>query len=271
MSVTDSLGRPSCALFTGTAWHYARFRPGYPEAFLADVVARFHLDGTGRLLDVGCGTGQLTIPLAEHVSSAIGMDPVPEMLVEAATRAQRAHATNVTWAQGSSTDLPGGLGRFRLVTMGRSFHWMDRERVLTALADMVDAEGGLVIANDSCLVRPTTAWQQAIEDLQHLFLPRDWQAGSPSLPDSRESHEEILARSPFRGVHRLVYEFTRVWTIEQTIGYLYSTSLPLRELLGDKRPAFEEEVTDALLAIDPSGRFTEPVALDVLMATKTWS
>ena len=196
--MTDSLGRPSCALFTGTAWHYARYRPGYPEAFLADLVARFHLDGTGRLLDVGCGTGQLTIPLAEHVSSAIGMDPVPEMLAEAATRAQAAHVTNVTWAQGSSMDLPGEFGRFRLVTMGRSFHWMDRERVLTALADMVDAEGGLVIANDNCLVRPTTAWQQAIEDLQHLFLPRDWQAGGPSLPDARESHEEILARSPFR-------------------------------------------------------------------------
>jgi ubiquinone/menaquinone biosynthesis C-methylase UbiE len=270
MSVTDSVGRSSCDLFTGTAWHYARYRPGYPEAFFADLVARFHLDGTGRLLDVGCGTGQLTIPLAEHVCSAIGMDPVPGMLVEAATRAQSAHVTNVTWAQGSSADLPGDLGRFRLVTMGRSFHWMDRERVLTALADMVDAEGGLVIANDSCLVRPTTVWQQAIEDLQHLFLPRDWQAGGPSLPDARESHEEILARSPFREVHRLIHEFTRVWTIEQTIGYLYSTSLPLRELLGDRRPAFEKEVTETLLALDPSGRFTEPVALEVLMATKKW-
>ena len=185
--MTDSLGRPRCALFTGTAWHYARYRPGYPEAFLADLVARFRLDGTGRLLDVGCGTGQLTIPLAKHVSSAIGMDPVPEMLSEAATRAQAAHVTNVTWAQGSSVDLPGEFGRFRLVTMGRSFHWMDRERVLTALAGMVDADGGLVIANDSCLVRPTTAWQQAIEDLQHRFLPRDWQADSPSLSNAHES------------------------------------------------------------------------------------
>ena len=51
----------------------------------------------------------------------------------------------------------------------------------------------------------------------------------------RTPHEEMLARSPFRYVHRLVYEFTRAWTIEQTIGYLYSTSLPLRRLLGDRR------------------------------------
>jgi SAM-dependent methyltransferase len=268
MSVTDSLGRSSRTLFTGTAWHYARYRPGYPEEFFADLIARFHLDGTGRLLDLGCGTGQLTIPLAEHVAAAIGMDPEPEMLAEAARQAQAAHVTNVTLAQGSSADLPGEFARLKLVTMGRSFHWMDRERVLTALDGMVDAEGGLVIANDSCLVRPTTAWQQAIADIQDRFLPPDWQADSPNLADAGEPHEEILARSPFRDVHRSVYEFTRAWTIEQSIGYLYSTSLPLRRLLGDRRPAFEQEVTAALLAIDPSGQFTEPVALEVLTAIK---
>lgn len=266
--MTDSIGRSSGTLFAGTAWHYARYRPGYPEAFFADVVARLHLDGTARLLDLGCGTGQLTIPLAQHVAAAIGMDPEPEMLAEAARQAQAAHITNVTWVQGSSADLRDSIGRFRLVTMGRSFHWMDRERVLTALDGMVDAEGGLVIANDSCLVRPTTSWQQAIEDFQHRFLPPDWQAHSPNLANALEPHEDVLARSPFRYVYRRVYEFTRSWTIEQIIGYLYSTSLPLRRLLGDRRAAFEQEVTDALLAIDPRGQFTEPVALEVLTATK---
>ena len=266
--MTDSSGRSSCSLFAGTAWYYARYRPGYPEAFLADLIARFHLDGTGRLLDMGCGTGQLTIPLARHVAAAIGMDPEPEMLTEAARRAQAAHVTNVTWAQGNSADLPGEFGRFRLVTMGRSFHWMDRERVLTALDGMVEDGGGIAIANDSCLVRPATTWQQAIEDIQHRFLPPDWQASSPNVADAAESHAEILARSPFRHVHRQVYEFTRAWTIEQIVGYLYSTSLPLRRLLGDSRAAFEQEITDALLAIDPSGQFTEPVALEVLGATK---
>jgi hypothetical protein len=43
--------------------------------------------------------------------------------------------------------------------MGRSFHWMDREHVLNALDDIVDERGGLVIANDSCLVRSATTWR----------------------------------------------------------------------------------------------------------------
>ncbi|WP_433664722.1 class I SAM-dependent methyltransferase [Nocardia sp. CA-128927] len=271
--MTNSLGRSRDGLFAGTAWHYARYRPGYPQVFVDDLVQRFRLDGTGRLFDLGCGTGQLTLPLAEHVAEAVGMDPEPEMLAEATRQAQAACITNAIWAQGNSADLPGELGRFRLVTMGRSFHWMDREHVLVALDRMVEDTGGLVLANDSCLVRPVTGWQQAIEDIQRRFLPPGFAPPDP-LPGRMNAavdyrpHEEILARSSFAQVRRLVYEFDRPWTLKQVIGYLYSTSLPLRQLLGDQQAAFEQAITDALLTIDPNGQFAEPVALEVLAATR---
>ena len=97
------------------------------------------------------------------------------------------------------------------------------------------------------------AWQQAIADIQHRFLPPDQQPGTTAVSDVHRPHEEILTRSPFRHVQQLVYEFDRPWTLEQAIGYLYSTSLPLRRLLGERRTAFEQAITDALLAIDPDG------------------
>jgi 2-polyprenyl-3-methyl-5-hydroxy-6-metoxy-1,4-benzoquinol methylase len=124
----------------GTALHYARYRPGYPPAFLDDLIQRLGLDGTGRLLDLGCGTGQLTLPLAAHVAEAVGMDPESEMLTEAIRQAREQAIANVSWIQGDSAHLPRDLGHFTLVTMGRSFHWMDREQVLTALDEMVDDE-----------------------------------------------------------------------------------------------------------------------------------
>ncbi len=82
------------------------------------------------------------------------------------------------------------------------------------------------------------------------------------------THEEILGRSQFCRVDRRAYEFERVWTVEQAIGYLYSTSLPLRRALGEQRPAFEHAVREELLTLDPSGRFVEPVTLEVLTATR---
>jgi SAM-dependent methyltransferase len=270
--MTSSHEHFSTRVFAGTAWHYARYRPGYPQPFLNDLVERFHLDGTQRLLDLGCGTGQLTIPLAVHVAEAVGMDPEPEMLAQAARQAQAAGVTNVTWAQGSSADLPGDLGRFQLVTMGRSFHWMDREQVLTALDGMIEHDGSVVLANDSCLVRPITPWQQTVEDIQRRFLPADLMP--PPLPGrlntatDDQPHEQILARSPFRHVDRLSYEFDRPWAIDEVIGYLYSTSLPLRRLLGNRRAAFEQEVTSTLHALEPNGQLVEPVTLEVLIGTK---
>ncbi|WP_346101447.1 class I SAM-dependent methyltransferase [Nonomuraea maheshkhaliensis] len=231
--------------------------------FFDDVIQRFGLDGSGRFLDLGCGTGQLTIPLADHVAEATGMDPEPDMLTEAAQHALAARVGNVTWVRGGSADLPGQLGRFRLVTMGRSFHWMNREQVLKALATMVEDQGGLVIANDGCLARPITPWQHIIEEVQHRFLGPIPQA---SAGTAAEPHEVVLARSPFRDITQVVHKFNRSWTVDRIIGYLYSTSLPLQQLLGDRQPDFEREVTHELLAAEPGGRFVEPVTLQVLIA-----
>jgi hypothetical protein len=63
-------------------------------------------------------------------------------------------------------------------------------------------------------------------------------------------------------------EFRRSWTVERIIGYLYSTSLPLRRLLGDSQSAFEEALSTTLLAVNPSGHFIESVALEVLIARR---
>lgn len=54
MNTADRDNPTDGGLFAGTAWHYARYRPGYPRVFLDDLVDRLHLDGKGRLLDLGC-------------------------------------------------------------------------------------------------------------------------------------------------------------------------------------------------------------------------
>ncbi|QPG72079.1 class I SAM-dependent methyltransferase [Mycolicibacterium mucogenicum] len=256
-------------LFEGTAWHYARFRPNYPAVVINDLVQQLRLDGTGRLLDLGCGTGQLTLPLAGHVAEAVGVDPESGMLAEATRRAEAQGVTNVFWRQGSSAHIPVDLGRFSIVTVGRAFHWMDRAQVLVDLDDMVDDDGALVIVNDTNLLFPSAPWQQAIQDTQRSFIPTYDQAISPSSVDDSRTHEQILVSSPFSRVGREVYRYRRSWTIERIVGYLYSTSLPLRRLLGDRQSAFEEAMSTALLAINPSDRFIESVALEVFTATKT--
>ena len=85
-------------LFESTARFYAQYRPAYPDELIEQVVREFDLDGTGRLLDLGCGTGLLTIPLAPHFDSSVGLDPDADMLAEAGRWAKSDGIDNARWA-----------------------------------------------------------------------------------------------------------------------------------------------------------------------------
>ena len=48
---------------------YDMARPGYPLSLVDDLVELTGLHSGTRVLEIGCGTGQLTLPLAEHGAS----------------------------------------------------------------------------------------------------------------------------------------------------------------------------------------------------------
>ena len=97
-------------LYLGSAPYYVRGRPPYAPG-LADALRRIlALDGQGRLLDVGCGPGVVTLPLAPLFTEAVGLDPDPGMLAEGARRAAEAGVGNIVWVRARGEDLPAGLG-----------------------------------------------------------------------------------------------------------------------------------------------------------------
>ncbi|MEJ1976228.1 MAG: class I SAM-dependent methyltransferase [Acetobacteraceae bacterium] len=89
--------------FRSAAAHYLTGRPAYAPALIARVALLCGLDGTGRLLDLGCGPGQLAAAFAAFVADVLAVDPEPEML---AVGASLAAGKAVTFRrQGSSQDL----------------------------------------------------------------------------------------------------------------------------------------------------------------------
>ena len=45
---------------------YDEVRPGYPEELFDDVVSLSGIPAGGRILEIGCGTGQATVPFARR-------------------------------------------------------------------------------------------------------------------------------------------------------------------------------------------------------------
>src|SRR5690349_10311890 len=137
-----TLGQPR--LFQTTVAYYERFRLAFPDRLIARVAALAGLKPGDKVLDLGCGTGMLAIGFARLGMAVTAMDPEPEMLAAAGSAAQ-AQGLPVTMLAGGSQQLTSAMGPYRLVTMGRSFHWMDRAATLNMLDRIVTADGGIAL------------------------------------------------------------------------------------------------------------------------------
>jgi len=242
-------------IYKGTAWYYSRFRPRYPEALVTVLRDTFGLDGTGRLLDLGCGPGPVAIRLAHLFEEVVAIDPEPEMLAEGRAVTERAAVSNIEWRRGSSADLSPALGHFRLVTMGNSFHWMDRARTLDALYELVLADGGIAVVGEGAplVAPPPTPWRIAVNEVVRKYV------GDRALPWDQSAyppeglHQTFIKRSRFIELAEYVESFDVTWTIDSMIGNLYSMSFCSRRILGDRVNAFERDLRAAILAVEPSG------------------
>jgi SAM-dependent methyltransferase len=161
-------------IYLGSAAHYRSGRPAYspePESVLTQKAG---LDGTGRLLDAGCGPGVLTVRLAPLFAQAVGLDPDAGMLAEGRRAAAEKSVMNTRWVQGLAEDLPAAApGPYRLVTFGQSFYWTDEQHVAETVYDMLEPGGGLAL-----IVHTVTG------------RPRPPDPGVPAIP-----HDEIKARN----------------------------------------------------------------------------
>jgi len=70
----------------------------------------FELTSRDVVVDIGCGTGQLTLSLARRVRAVVGMDPEPDMLALARRAAGAANLLNTSWVLGADTDVPALAG-----------------------------------------------------------------------------------------------------------------------------------------------------------------
>ncbi|MGH7077390.1 MAG: class I SAM-dependent methyltransferase [Acetobacteraceae bacterium] len=146
--------------FITAAGHYRAGRVPYPPALIRRVAEAVGLRDADRVLDLGCGPGQLAIGFGYFAGDVIGLDPEPGMLA-AATAAALGLTPNVQFRQGSSYSLAATLGRFRLVTMGRSFHWMDRAATLERLDQLIERDGAVALFHDTHLEVPENDWRNA--------------------------------------------------------------------------------------------------------------
>jgi SAM-dependent methyltransferase len=256
-----------CELFASAESHYARYRPGYPPSLFGYLVSRLHWTKNDVVLDVGCGTGQVCVPLATHVGTVVAVDPLRGMLDHARAAAARAGVDNIDWRHTDSTALADlGVSGASGAVFAASFHWTDRARVARLLDRVLAPEGTIVVVADALDEQP--AWVDVIADIRTRYLGPVRLAGSgPWTPPPRR-HAEVLRDSPFSNVRSVPWSWQRRLTVDDVVGLQFSYSFSTPALFGDRADEFAAEVRSVMLDLYPDGIVLEPIYVNVLLAQR---
>jgi SAM-dependent methyltransferase len=250
---------------------YARFRRGYPPGVVDTVAGHFGLTRAEVVVDLGCGTGQLALPISQRVGAVIGVDPEPDMLAQARRAAEEHDARNLLWILGSDRDMPAlgrvlGLDAVGAVVIGQALHWMEPESLFGVLVDLVRPGGGVaVITNGTPLWLQESPWSVALREFLQTSFGWTLDATCGTDDASQARYHRQLTDAGFDVVARHI-DYEDDLDLDSLVGGLLS-AFPVQELPPpERRHAFAARVAHALA---PETRFTEHVRVSMLLGRTT--
>lgn len=224
-------------LYRGTARDYDRFRVPYPQALTDDLLERVAPGGSSRLLDLACGTGQISFATCGRFAEVWAVDQEPDMTGVVREKAARAGIGNIRVLTSSAEHLTAPEGFFDLVAIGNAFHRLPRR--VAAASSLRWLRPGRFLALLYSGVNPwqgDAPWQRAMAGVVdhwmtrsggHDRIPPGYERDRRERPDPavlREAGFEVLAGHQFPTGH--------AWTTETLTGLVFSTSVLSRAALG---------------------------------------
>lgn len=252
--------------FRSTAAHYLAGRPPYAPRLIARVAELCGLDRSQRVMDLGCGPGQLALAFAPFAASVLAIDPEPEMLA-VARQETASRASNISFLQASSYDLAPELGRFRVVAIGRAFHWMDRAQTLRLLDAMIEPGGNIAVFDGSHPNVPDNAWLGAFRAVVERYAAEDVERTMRKSGDWVR-HEAVLLDSAFAELEEISVIERRQTPVEHLVARAFSMSSLSRQRLGTRAESLEREIRSAAVRWAPGGTVTEVVTTHALLARR---
>jgi SAM-dependent methyltransferase len=241
--------------FEHTAATYDAFRPTYPDDLFADLGAYAQLQPGDRILEIGCATGQATLPIARWGHSILALEPAAAM-VEVAARNLAAfkHVEFETTTFENWTIEPAAFG---LIVSAQAFHWLDPETKHGRCGDALRENGTLaLIWNTQVTPAHNRPFYERAQEVYLEHAPAIAHKGEfrTEANDDRELHDmERTGLFTDCEVRRYAWD----WTLDRDayIGLLSSHS-PHAALHDEQRKALLDGIAE-LIDAEFDGRVTE--------------
>jgi SAM-dependent methyltransferase len=258
--------------FAGTADYYVRYRVPYSGRLLRDLVDRAGITGAGRLLDLACGPGRLALALASSFQEIWAVDLEPEMVEAGRRQAALRGVEKIKWIEGRGEDLDAPPASFELVAIGEAFHRLDQQLMATQILRWLKPGGHLATLGCYSILSGREPWQQLVLGIVRSSTGQELKecgsAGRPTTGRGPEHDERVLRDAGFAEVASYPFVEPHEWTVDAILGYLYSTSVCSKRVLGSEAESFEARLKAALLAHDAAGIFRENIQWGYTIGSK---
>lgn len=222
------------ATFDRVAELYDRARPGYPPALFDDLATLAGVGPGCRVLEIGPGTGQLTVPLAERGCTILAVE-LGAGLAEVARRNLRAFpAAEVVTADFEHVALPAEP--FDLVIVATAWHWIDPAVRMARAADALRPGGALATVETHHIAGGTTDFFARVQECYLRFDPRTRPDEAPTpvaevIADDGEAARSGRFQNPT--IHR--YEWEQTYRTQEYLDVVrtYSSTLTLPSAAAD--------------------------------------
>lgn len=225
--------------FSEVAARYAAYRPTYPPA-LIDYLRGVTQGDTA--WDIGCGSGQLTMALAEKFDRVIATDPAPAQLAEAP-----AHP-HVEYRPRPAEDSQLAPGSIDLAVAAQAAHWFEWPRFIAEVTRVTHAGSVVALigyANPELAGEIGREVTTFIEDIAGPY----WPAGRAHI---NNRYRDLILPWPPIDHPPVEIEMAVDWTRDEFLGYASSWSATNR-LHKAKGPADFEAFCARVAALWPEG------------------
>jgi len=207
--------------FDRGAEDYQRTRPVCPPRLFDDLIHLAGLEAGSQVMEIGCGTGQATVPLAERGLAVTAVELGAELAAIARRRLTGFPAAEVVTCSFEDWQPQGAL--FDAVVAFNSLHWIDPQLRYSKPYGLLRSGGAMAVAG--CLWAQPAAAEHFWTDVQEDYRAARFEGSSPPPPEQiGPRHFPPETGSLFEEVASLRYPFQVLYSAEDYLANLATQS-----------------------------------------------
>ena len=254
--------------FDSVATYYDKYRPGYPAQVVDDVLEMTHIGSGSRVLEIGCGTGQLSVPMAKRGATLTAVELGPALA--AIARRHLSPFPAATVEVGRFEEWPVPALPFDAVVCANAFHWLDPTIRFSKSAQLLRPDGILAIVHPHHVNGGTAGFSSAMQTYYVKWGLSDTPTfEAPDPADIPPMYPELDQLAPFTAVRRHRFEFLVEYTSQSYVGLLHTDSLVL-SLDASAREGFLSDIRD-LIDTHCDGHVSKKYVYEVIAARRVSS